>query len=423
MLTLIPAHQNRPSDDLIFALSGEAQKRRAAGEAVVNATLGTLMSEDGTLAVLDTAARALHEVKRDDWAAYAPISGTPDFLKAVIHDYFKHSPALEGIACAAATPGGSGALSLALSNFLEPGQALLTASYFWGPYQTLCDERNMKVEPFTMFAADGHLDVVALDKKLDELLARQGRVLLFINDPCNNPTGYSMRPEEWRAVVERLVAHAGQGPITLLVDTAYYLYGQREDPRAWMKELEPLLGKVGLLFAWSASKSFTHYGLRVGALVACVPDAKEREKTAAALSYSCRGTWSNCNRGGLAAITRLLTDPALSKACDAEREKFKAMLTARVDAFNRLAKPKGLRYPRYEGGFFVTVFADDWKAKHQRMKEAGVFVVPQQGALRVALCSVGERDVARLKRTVGVPWRSVSSLTFRRALGRTIAAL
>ena len=34
-----------------------------------------------------------------------------------------------------------------------------------------------------------------------------------------------------------------------------------------------------------------------------------------------------------------------------------------------------------------------------------------------------EREVARLKRTVGVPWRSVAGLTFRRALGRTIAAL
>ena len=34
-----------------------------------------------------------------------------------------------------------------------------------------------------------------------------------------------------------------------------------------------------------------------------------------------------------------------------------------------------------------------------------------------------EREVARLKRTVGVPWRSVAGLTFRRALGRTIATL
>jgi CHAD domain-containing protein len=34
-----------------------------------------------------------------------------------------------------------------------------------------------------------------------------------------------------------------------------------------------------------------------------------------------------------------------------------------------------------------------------------------------------EREVARLKRTVGLPWRGVAGLTFRRALGRTIAAL
>ena len=31
------------------------------------------------------------------------------------------------------------------------------------------------------------------------------------------------------------------------------------------------------------------------------------------------------------------------------------MLLARVDAFN-VAAPAPLRYPRYEGGFFVTVF-------------------------------------------------------------------
>ena len=34
-----------------------------------------------------------------------------------------------------------------------------------------------------------------------------------------------------------------------------------------------------------------------------------------------------------------------------------------------------------------------------------------------------EREVARFKRTVGVPWRGVAGMTFRRALGRTIAIL
>ena len=114
------------------------------------------------------------------------------------------------------------------------------------------------------------------------------------------------------------------------------------------------------------------------------------------MSFSCRGAWSNCNRGGLAAITRLLTDPALARACDTERSKLKAMLESRVRAFNELARARGLSYPRYDDGFFVTVFHDDAHAKAHAMKDKDVFVVPQKGALRVALCSVAERDVAKL---------------------------
>jgi CHAD domain-containing protein len=34
-----------------------------------------------------------------------------------------------------------------------------------------------------------------------------------------------------------------------------------------------------------------------------------------------------------------------------------------------------------------------------------------------------ERDVARLKRTVGVPWRGVAGVGFRRSLGRVVAGL
>lgn len=395
MLHVIPSHQARPSDDPIFALNKEATARRARGEAIVNATVGSLLHDDGKLAVLPTAARAVHEVPAEEWAAYAPLAGTPDFLDAVRNDLFAGEKDLHGSAALAATPGGTGALRLAITNYLEPGQSLLTTSFFWGPYQTLADESDRKVTTFSMFDTKGGLDTDALDRALERQIAEQKRVLLFLNDPCHNPTGYSMRPEEWRAVVERLVARSGQAPITLLVDTAYFAYAPG-DPRAFLKELRPLLGKVGLLFAWSASKTFTHYGLRVGAIVSCVEDGKERAATEAALSYSCRGTWSNCSRGGMRAVTRLLAEPELAAACDRERAELKALLDARVAAFNALAPKHGLSYPRYEGGFFVTVFADDAHERAARMKEKGVFVVPQKGALRVALCSVAEKDVPRL---------------------------
>jgi aromatic-amino-acid transaminase len=393
---VIPAHQGRPSDDPIFALNKEATTRKARGESIVNATVGSLLHDDGRLAILPTAARAVHEVPAEEWAPYAPIAGAPDFLEAVAMDLFRDEPEMKACATAAATPGGTGALRHAIANYLEPGQSLLTTSFFWGPYQTLCDESDRKLATFTMFDGEGKLDTVALDKALADHVTTQKRALLFLNDPCHNPTGYSMTAEEWRAVVERLVAHSSDAPITLLVDTAYFAYAARSNPRAFLKELRPLLGKVGLAFAWSASKTFTHYGLRVGALVACVPDAKERAATEAALSYSCRGTWSNCSRGGMRAITRLLTEPAMARSSDAERDELKTLLGARVTAFNHAAQAKGLKYPRYEGGFFVTVFTDDAHERALRMKEKGVFVVPAKGALRVALCSVAEKDVPRL---------------------------
>ena len=280
MLHVIPSHQTRPSDDPIFALNKEATLRRERGEAVVNATVGALLDDEGKLAVLPTAARVVHEVPAIEWATYAPIAGVPAFLNAVIDDVLSTEPALRAAAIATATPGGSGALRHAIANFLEPGQALLTTSYYWGPYQTLCDEADREVATFRMFTVKsdgrpGGLDVEALDRALVAKLATQGRALVFLNDPCHNPTGYSMRPDEWRAVVERLVARSSDGAITLLVDMAYFAYGAG-DPRAFLRELVPLLGKVALLFAWSASKTFTHYGLRVGALVACIADEKER---------------------------------------------------------------------------------------------------------------------------------------------------
>jgi aromatic-amino-acid transaminase len=406
VIHLIPSHQNRPADDPIFSLHREATQRKARGERVIDATIGVLLDDDGGLAVLPTAARVVGEVRSVDWAAYAPIAGTSEYLRAVIDDVLGGEPEMKRAAVAVATPGGSGAVRHAITNFLEPGQALLTTSWFWPPYRTMCDEADRRFETFEMFDADGKLDVNALDAAIAGQLAVQKRVLVVINDPAHNPTGYSMSDDEWANVANRLASRAGEGPTALLVDCAYFLYGER-DPRAFLRHLRPLLGRTTLLFAWSASKSFTHYGLRVGALVACVAD-EERAMVEAALSYSCRGTWSNCNSGGLAAITRLLADPEIARACALDREHAKRVLRARVEAFNTHAAARGLRYPRYEGGFFVTVFADRPAERADAMRAQGVYVLPQlptsppgrgsgiperSGALRIALCCVAHRDV------------------------------
>jgi len=396
MRHLVPARQSLPEKDPIFALNAEATRRRQAGERIVNATLGALTNDDGSLAILPSVARTLREVPAAESAAYAPIAGQPQFLAAVIGDLFRGHDALAEGAVAASTPGGTGALRIALMNYLEHGQSALAARYFWGPYRTLCDEHERTLSTFEMFDARGGLNVDALESSGRALIERQGRLLLLLNDPCNNPTGYSMSLDEWRAVAGALERLGERAPVTLLVDMAYWMYGAAADHRAFLSALEPLLGKVGLLFAWSASKTFTHYGLRVGALVACAGDEEARAATSAALAYSCRGTWSNCNRGGLFAVTRHLIEAALAAESDRERDGFKALLQRRVAAFNAAAASHHLRIPRYEGGFFVTVFHDQAEEKAAAMREEGVFVVPQKGALRVALCSTAEADIPKL---------------------------
>jgi aromatic-amino-acid transaminase len=396
---LIPSHTTRPGDDPIFALNSEARARAQAGEVVINATVGALLDDEGRLAVIPTVAEVLREVPAEVSAGYAPIAGSPAFHRAVTADLLGDRPEAAW-AIAAATPGGSGALRMAVTNFLEPGQALLTTSFFWGPYRTLADDSERRLETFRMFDERGRLDVADFAQKLRGQLDKQGRVLALLNSPCHNPTGYSFDDDEWRALVEVVDREAERGPIALAFDVAYARYGSTDLSRA-VDLVLPLARKAQILFTWSASKSFTEYGLRVGALVAVHPDAAERKRLDNAFAFACRGTWSNCNAGGMAAITRVLTEPALAARVERERAALKALLDRRVAKWNELAGQAGLRYPRYDGGFFTTVFCDDAPAAALRLKAEGVFVVPQAGALRVALCSVAERDIGRLVDAIG----------------------
>ncbi len=395
---VIPSRQGRPGDDPIFALSKAAREAKARGERVFDATLGALMDDEGRLMTMPALTKALRETPDAVLSAYAPIGGAPAFLEAVKDELLAGEPALRGRAVAVATPGGTGALRLAVTSFLDEGQALLTTSHFWSPYDTIAREHGRRVETFSMFAV-GALDAAALDRELARQLEAQGRALLLLNDPCQNPTGYSMSDEDWAGVSRVLARHAPKGPITVLLDIAYAAFSPGAVKRP-IAALSKLSGEVQVAFAWSASKSFLAYGQRVGALVVVPPRADDAKDVQAALVYSCRGTWSNCNHAGMSAVSRLLVDGPEKQAADDERLGATQLLAARVAAWNDAARPLGLEYPRYDGGFFVTVTSSDPKAHAARLRERGVYVVPLASTLRVALCSVPVADVAAVARAL-----------------------
>ncbi len=246
-----------------------------------------------------------------------------------------------------------------------------------------------------MFDEEGHFDLKSFEASLAAQIARQGRSLVILNFPCHNPTGYSLDPEQWSHLTEIVERHSGRGPITILFDIAYAKFGSRGS-EVWTQHLDRLSRSAQVLIAWSASKSFAQYGARVGALIALHNDDAERTRIATALSYACRGTWSNCNHLGMLAITELLTEPELIKTYAGDLEHLVQLLNRRVDVFNKEAAGKDFDYPRYEGGFFVTIFTPDAEKMAATMRDDGVFAVPLEGAVRIALCATSEAQVPRL---------------------------
>lgn len=396
---LIASRRGRPGNDPIFALAKAAADRKAAGHDVTNGTLGVLMDDEGKLVVLETVLRALREAKPEELAAYAPIAGHGAFLAAVEAEVTRGAPELAARAVSVATAGGTGALRHAIATLVDDGETFLTTSFYWSPYQTIATEHGRKLETFAMFDREGVFDVAALDRALGALVAKQGRAMVLLNDPCHNPTGYSMSDADWRAVAAVIGKHGANAPVSLVLDIAYaaFVEGSLARPIA---ALSSIADRALIGFCWSASKTFLAYGQRVGALVVVPPDAADGPDLAASLAFSCRGVWSNCNHAGMAAIARLLGSPSDKAAVDGERRVASNLLAARVAAWNAAARPLGLRYPRYEGGFFVTVESSDPKAHAAALRERDAFVVPLQTSLRVALCSVATRHVAPLAEAI-----------------------
>lgn len=392
--SVISASRDRAGNDPIFIWNGEARSRAAAGDDILNATIGALMNDDGTLASLPRVVETLKRLTTPQVGGYAPIAGLPGYREAVVADLFSDGP-LAARATAVAAPGGSGAVYAAVVNFLDVGQMMLVPEFFWGPYREITNHTGRALDPFTMFDADGAFDIAGMTASIDRHLDTQGRVLLVLNFPCHNPTGYSLSEEEWGEITDAIHEAGQRGPVTVLIDAAYMEFAG-EDARTWVRYVPKMLEHATVLVAWTASKSMAQYGSRIGAIVGLHADPDELTQVNNALAYTARSTWSNCPHLGQLAVTRLLTDPELSEAVASERAALMGLLQGRIDAFNAHANRLELPTPRFDAGFFVAVFTPDQDATAARMRELGVYVVPIPGAVRVAVCSTPESTIGRL---------------------------
>ncbi|HYE82588.1 MAG TPA: aminotransferase class I/II-fold pyridoxal phosphate-dependent enzyme [Clostridia bacterium] len=393
IVSMVAKHVNTLRvEDKIFAASREAGSAvlQFGKEKVVNATVGSILDEDEKLAILPTVLGTLRNLTDTEFAAYAPILGTPDYLESAIQATFKeYRP--EGYIKAAATPGGSGAIRHTIWNYSDIGDTILTSDWFWGPYKTLAEENLRKLKAFSLFDDEKKFNLHSFGVKVGELLSRQDSLVILLNSPAQNPTGYALSDDEWGQVIEliRRAAADGSKRIVLICDIAYIDYaGRAEATRKFMGLFSGLPSNVLVIVAFSISKSLTMYGLRTGAAV-CVSSNKDvAQEFSDVFEVSNRGTWSNGTRCGMKLLSEIMNNKELLLRVDEEREELRQLLEKRAGVFIEEAEASKLDICPYKAGFFVTIPAIQPEESCSLLKKDNIFAVPISRGIRFAICSV-----------------------------------
>ena len=360
-------------EDVIFGINkraGEMIKKKGADN-VVNGTIGALLDDKGELMVLSSVDGAFKNLLPKEYAAYAPIGGVPEFKDAAISAALKGFKPGSSYVRAVSTPGGTGALKNVIVNYSCPGDKLLTTDWHWSPYNTIADEHGRSFKTFKLFDEDKKFNVIDLEMRAKEILESQDRLIIFINTPAQNPTGYSLTNEDWEKTINFLNTVPPEKKVTLLVDTAYIDFAGDEDEY----------------------RNFLPY----------------LEKVPAVCEYSSRGNWSNSPRVGQSIIANIFADEELLAKVTAERKEIRDMLLTRAKAFEEEAEKAGLNILPFDGGFFISIPCDDPKSTSEELEKEGIFLVPLALGLRVSIASISEekcrkipaRIIAALEKTEG----------------------
>ena len=383
-----------PKEDKIFGISNRAKEAIAkyGKDKVVNGTIGALMDDDGKLIVLKSVDKVFKTLTPDEYAPYAPIGGIPEFKEAIKKAAFgKYEP--KGFTEVVATPGGTGGIRNTISNFSAPGDRVLVADWFWAPYRTIATEIGREIQTFKFFDEERKFNIEDFKANVLELLETQESLVIIINSPAHNPTGYSLSVDDWRNIKAIFEKTPQNKHVALFCDVAYIDFaGDEEEYRQFLPVLDEMPENVLPVIGYSASKTFTMYGMRCGAMICIAKTPAIAVEFKSACEFSSRGSWSNCNRAPQTVIAKIFADPELKKMVDDERAEYRDTLIRRGRAFEAAAKECGLEMVPFDAGFFASMPMPNPDEVAAELEKENIFLVPLAKGIRASVASMSEEN-------------------------------
>jgi aspartate/methionine/tyrosine aminotransferase len=373
-----------------------------------DATIG-IARAGGEAMNLPAVTSGLAGISPDEALDYAPSTGNPGLRRKWQADMMAKNPSLEGkpTSLPVVTGGITHGLSLCGELFLDPGDVVLLPDKYWGNYRMVFGtRREAEVRTFPFFSADAGFNIDGACEALSGVLDERGKAFLVLNFP-NNPTGYSIRRAEARAMAEVLDSLAGPGrDLVVVLDDAYF--GLFYDDDACPESLFGLIaGMNEHLFPIKldgATKEEYAWGLRVGFITFGVAAAGREAEVHQALEKkvggAVRGGISNCSQLGQTLVLRALDDPDFHAQ---KNDRFELMKKRALAVKKALANEEYDRfwepYP-FNAGYFMCVRLKSLDAEEFRVRlleRHGVGVIADGGTdIRVAFSCLEVDEIPEL---------------------------
>ena len=381
--------------DIIFNSSKAAQKRIAdiGAESVINGTIGALTDDNSTLVTFDSIDALLYKIDMKKLSNYAPLEGYPQFLEAMKHLCFEtYLP--ERDTASVAVAGGLAGIRQAIFNYTEVGDSVIIPDWNWAPYYTIMADNYRKVTEFSMIA-DGKFNLESFKKTVQKVAEFQKTVFIIFNTPAHNPTGYSVKKDEWDEIIKFL--NGLDRKIVLFQDVAYIDFSDPEQ-KAIFKWLDACDDHILTIVNYSISKGYAKYGLRTAALFAVHKDESVLQEFKNVITISNRACYGSSPATGQLLMTALWNDKMALSNFMKSRSEWHQTLKRRAKAFLENVDPQ-LIMP-FDDGFFISLKSTNPEHDVKALQDKNVFLVPLPHGIRIALCSIPEHKLARCAQTV-----------------------
>jgi len=269
-------------------------------------------------------------VDTQDSKSYLGPEGDVGFVNALMPYIFGTDATMGGRLQGMQTPGGTGAVRLAVALAQNAGMTKIhMGTPSWPNHAQIFGDIDLEWQAFDHANSDGTANLDAVLGAIRNAKPGEG---ILLHACCHNPTGIDYTLEQWEEIGDAL-AQTGTFPI---LDSAYQGLGQGMEADA--VGLRSVLAKVPeALIAYSCDKNFGLYRDRVGAFYILSKDGGETlDKAFSNANALARASWSMPPDHGAAAVRIILRDSDLTAQwldeLDTMRERMRQVRQYLADA-------------------------------------------------------------------------------------------